>query len=135
MGRVILQIGMIPHLEKETAIQASQILLDLLDSRSLKVYLPQEAANRLQGQIIPAPWERFTHDLDYLIVLGGDGTLLQAARRTAGSGIPILGINLGHLGFLTELETGELAIGIQHLLAGHYQVEERMMLEAKLYRE
>ena len=79
--------------------------------------------------------EDLTRDLDVMIVLGGDGTFLRAARLTAGTGVPILGVNLGHLGFLTELEIGELEEGLQLLLQGKYQVEERMMLRVELRRQ
>ncbi|MGI6038094.1 MAG: NAD(+)/NADH kinase [Limnochordia bacterium] len=128
-------VGLIPHLDKEAAIEAARILLGLLAKYDLEIFLPQEAANLVPGPVHYCAYDRLTRDMDLLFVLGGDGTLLQTARRIAGSGIPILGINVGHLGFLTELEPSELAQGVELLFNGAYHVEERMMLKAEVYRE
>ena len=70
----------------------------------------------------------FSKDTDCILVLGGDGTLLQAARDTAGKNIPIMGINLGTLGFLAEVEKNHVDEAIIRLLQGEYQTEKRMML-------
>lgn len=72
---------------------------------------------------------------DCLIVLGGDGTLLYSARLAAPYGVPIFGINLGHLGFLTEVDIPNLQEALASLLAGNFTVEERMMLEAGVVGE
>jgi NAD+ kinase len=71
---------------------------------------------------------------DLILTLGGDGTFLAGARLAAPKGIPVLGVNLGRLGFLTELETGELEDGIRRFLDGDYRIEERMMLQVALAR-
>ncbi len=68
---------------------------------------------------------------DAVISLGGDGTLLHTARALAEAQVPILGVNLGRLGFLTELETEDLPSGLQRLLQGDYTVEKRLMLSAR----
>lgn len=67
--------------------------------------------------------------LDVLIVLGGDGTLLSAARKLAKYNVPILGINIGHLGFLTECECQDSENAIKRLFNGKYRIEERTMLK------
>ncbi len=72
--------------------------------------------------------------LDMLIVLGGDGTMLRAGRITAGFGIPILGVNLGRLGFLAEVFPDQWRESIDKVLSGDYWQEERLMLEARLIR-
>jgi NAD+ kinase len=69
---------------------------------------------------------------DLLLTLGGDGTFLAGARLAAPQGTPILGLNLGRLGFLTELEADELEDGLTRFLAGDYRIEERTMLEVSL---
>lgn len=69
-----------------------------------------------------------------ILVLGGDGTLLRAARDTADSKIPVLGINLGTLGFLAEVERSSLKPALQKLAEGDYHVEERMMLTGQVIR-
>ena len=69
-----------------------------------------------------------------LVTLGGDGTLLHAARLAAPRGIPVLGVNLGRLGFLTELELEGLGEGLQRFLAGEYRLDERMLIEVTAER-
>jgi NAD+ kinase len=72
---------------------------------------------------------------DLLIALGGDGTMLRAGHISAASQVPILGINLGRYGFLTEIQRNEWRDALQRLLAGDYWLEKRMMLESVLFRE
>ena len=72
---------------------------------------------------------------DVLIVLGGDGTILTCASVASEAGVPILGINLGTLGFLAEVEKGEAEYAIECLLSRKYTVEERFMLEASVIRD
>ncbi|MFO7460499.1 MAG: NAD(+)/NADH kinase [Desulfatiglandales bacterium] len=74
-------------------------------------------------------------DVEFVIVLGGDGTLLGAARRVAGYGVPILGVNLGGLGFLTEITLKRLYPVVEKMLEGRLEVESRLMLETKVSRE
>lgn len=127
------RVGVLAYLEKAEALQASIRVMQTLKERGIQVYVPQEAIPHLSGADGPLS-DSVTRDLDVMIVLGGDGTFLRAARLTAGKGVPILGVNLGHLGFLTELEIGELESGLRLLLQGNYQVEERMMLRVELRR-
>ena len=68
-------------------------------------------------------------DIESALVLGGDGTMLHAARATHGSGMPLLGVNLGRVGFLAELERDDVAHAAERLAAGDYLVEERGTLE------
>ncbi len=71
---------------------------------------------------------------DCVIVLGGDGTLLSVARRAAAMEIPILGVNLGNLGFLTEVEPVNLEKALEALVRGDYTIEERTMVQATVMR-
>ena len=73
-------------------------------------------------------------DTECILVLGGDGTLIEAARDTVDLNIPLLGINLGTLGFLAEVEQGNLEHAVDLLLRDRYQIESRMMLCGRLYR-
>jgi len=72
---------------------------------------------------------------DFVIALGGDGMLLQVAREAAVYKIPVLGINLGHLGFLAEVERHDIKSSLQQLLNGEYTIEERMMVQGILERK
>lgn len=71
---------------------------------------------------------------DLIVAFGGDGTILHLARAASMRGIPVLGVNLGSLGFMSDLELGELAL-LKNLAAGHYRREKRMMLDVTVLRE
>jgi NAD+ kinase len=71
---------------------------------------------------------------DALVVLGGDGTFLRASRAVADVDVPLLGINLGKVGFLSKAEAGELDDVLELIVAGDYRIEERMALEARILR-
>ena len=73
-------------------------------------------------------------DADIVLVLGGDGTVIQAAKKVAGRDIPILGINFGTLGFLTEVERPKLHKALEELLAGNYRRQSRMALTCEIHQ-
>jgi NAD+ kinase len=73
-------------------------------------------------------------EIDLLITLGGDGTLLHGARMVAGQGIPVLGVNLGRLGFLTSIGPSELETFVPDLFAGEYWIDERFTLDSRVVR-
>jgi len=77
--------------------------------------------------------ENMPPDTDCVLVLGGDGTLIQAAGRLAKSNIPLIGINLGTLGYLAEVEKEHIFPMLEHLINGEYEIEERMMLSGTPY--
>lgn len=74
-----------------------------------------------------------TEDVEGILVLGGDGTLLRAARELADRKIPFLGINLGHLGYLAEIEKQNVQAALEKLIADEYTIEDRMMLSGSVY--
>jgi NAD+ kinase len=81
-----------------------------------------------------AGWDEIGADADLAVILGGDGTLLHAARRLAGHDVPLVGVNQGRLGFLTDIGREDMLERIGELVAGHYQREQRMLLDAELLR-
>jgi NAD+ kinase len=74
-------------------------------------------------------------ELDLLITLGGDGTLLRGARLVVTAGVPVLGINLGHLGFLTSAPRDEVESALSHWLAGEFSIDERLVLAVHAVHE
>ena len=72
--------------------------------------------------------------LDLLVTLGGDGSILRASRIACRDGVPVLGVNMGRLGFLSEIQPEEWASALTRLVAGDFWIEERMMLYAEYYR-
>ena len=72
--------------------------------------------------------------VDYMLVMGGDGTMIGAAGGLARSRIPVLGINLGRIGFMTEIEPSQTCAALDKLLAGEYKTERRMMMKARVIK-
>lgn len=83
-------------------------------------------------QLVPSG---FDEDMSFAIVLGGDGTVLAAFRQVAVRSIPLLAVNTGHMGFLTEAYVNQVSGLLDRLLAGDYAIEERSMLAVQVYRE
>jgi NAD+ kinase len=73
-------------------------------------------------------------DIDLAVSFGGDGTMLRAVELASPAGVPVLGVNLGHLGYLTEVEPAGLQAALERFLAGDYGVEERMTLQVVVHR-
>jgi NAD+ kinase len=82
-----------------------------------------------------ASYETLGTDADVAIVLGGDGTLLFAARRLAEYGVPLVGVNQGRLGFMTDIARKDMLDGVAKLLAGQFSIESRVLLEAEVWRD
>ena len=89
----------------------------------------------LEGSVETAGGPEIPDRSDVLIVLGGDGTMLSVARLAARHNCPILGINLGSLGFLTEVRLEDLEEALERLNSGDYQTEKRFLLKAVITRE
>jgi len=87
-----------------------------------------------QGSILPCPEAEFATRADLVVVIGGDGTLLHAARLVAGHAVPLLGINRGRLGFLTDVSPNSMLEDIDAVLAGRYTEDRRSLLAARLER-
>jgi NAD+ kinase len=127
-------IGIIANKGKPEARIVARELLYLLEARGAQVVLDENIATDVGRAELSTHVEHMGSQADMICVLGGDGTLLGIARQLAGRSIPILGINLGTLGFLSEAEPEDLPRAVDNLLSGKYAVEQRMMLEATLVR-
>ncbi len=101
----------------------------------LKVYFPFRTYEGFRyPELITAAPEEEAEDAKMLVCLGGDGTIMSCAKLAAKAGIPILGINYGHLGFIAALEPKELHL-LNNILDGAYKTENRMMLAARVIRD
>lgn len=129
-----MEIGIMPHTGKELAMKLTKQVINFLELRDIPLWLNEETA-RLIGRSDLGKTLADLGDVDILLVLGGDGTLLSAARTVAEYGVPILGVNVGHLGFLTELETDKIDKALHQLLNEDYSIEERMFIEGKVIRD
>jgi len=108
--------------------------LDALLHQADTVWVNEEAARMLDVAHSGRPEEDLAQRADLLIVFGGDGTILRAARLAAARGTPILGVNMGGFGFLAEVGTTDFADALPELLGGRYHLDERMMLQADVER-
>ena len=123
---------------KPDAAQAQSVILRLVEwfgRRGMTVVLEKETAGLVPSASVAAARKSdLPGQVDFLIVLGGDGTLLSMARAVGDLGVPILGVNLGGLGFLTATTLDEMLPALETLLSGGMEIEERMMLSASLRR-
>ncbi len=116
-------------------IQETLIALhEFLTLRNCPVVYDHETASRLPFKINSVSIEMLAQHCDLLIVVGGDGSLLQAAKIAVAQSLPVLGVNRGRLGFLTDIYPHELAT-IEAVLNGEYQAENRFLLQCHVYRE
>ena len=116
----------------------NRILTELerwLTSRGIRVFYDESAASQIGSPSISIPRPEIPVKCDMIIVLGGDGTFLSVARLSGCDKTPILGINLGGLGFLTETTLSGLYSDLEEVLSGRFNVERRMILYASLLRE
>lgn len=127
----IRRIGVVAKLSSREAIRTAHELADWLSRRGCEVAL-DEAIARSRAARSDAVFNA-AEPYDLVVVLGGDGTLLSVARAVH-DGVPILGVNLGTLGFLTEINRLELYPSIVEILAGRYDIEKRSLLDVELAR-
>lgn len=129
MNREIKAVGIIANVKKEQSKEHTRSLLNWLQQRGLDVFLEKRIAEIIGCK---GGMERKTlvSTVDLLIVFGGDGTILRTARFTLGFGTPIVGINLGGFGYLTEVNLNEMYSALERILQGDYKTEKRMMLDS-----
>lgn len=120
----------IANSEKEESLTLSCEIADFLTSRGRHCVIcrKDQESTELHSRLK-------VDEADAILVLGGDGTLLRAARELADRRIPFMGINLGHLGYLAEIEKQNVQTALEKLIADEYTVEERMMLTGCVYAD
>ncbi|MBT9167652.1 MAG: NAD kinase [Syntrophomonadaceae bacterium] len=129
-------IGIVLNWKKKKEAEAIlNRIVTFCQKKSIRLYLPQIAELPIQTSIDILPLPEFVGKTDFIIVLGGDGTILRVACQFSGSNLPILGVNLGQMGFLAEVEPPMLEIALQMLLDGKYNVQHRLMLSARVFRD
>jgi len=119
------------HTGRVAALASARLVADMLLSAGVGVrVVDTEAADLhcLGAEVVPATPEA-ARDAEMVIVLGGDGTLLRVAEMTRPAGVPLLGVNLGHVGFLAEAESDDLPDVIDRVISHRYTVEERMTVD------
>jgi NAD+ kinase len=131
---VMKKVGIIAKTQRTYPINIVIDLVEWLRKQKIEVIFDIETADTIG---LKSNYNRtdVISMIDLLIVLGGDGTFLSAARLIGGKSVPIIGVNLGSLGFLTEVTREEIYPVLDRVLKGDFEIEDRMMLDIKVLRE
>jgi NAD+ kinase len=131
----VTRIGVVAKPDAAEARGVVRGLIEWLGARGLPALVDKETASLVADlPVAQANRTDLPGQVDFIVVLGGDGTLLSVARAVGDLGVPILGVNLGGLGFLTATTLDEMMPSLQALLSGRMVIEERMMLAARVRR-
>jgi NAD+ kinase len=137
LGDKIKCVGVVVKPNHKEAWATACELSEWLEKRGIDLIgKPREEAERFDAEcdIDPVEAEKFQSEADLIVVLGGDGTMLSTARLVGDSEALVLGINYGSLGYLTEFRIEEMFAALEEILAGNYEIDRRVMLEAEHFR-
>lgn len=127
-------IGIVAKTSSPHALEVMEKLVPWLLEKGVKLSIQAEYEHLAGQKVRSGPRDAVPEGTDLMLVLGGDGTLLSVARMVEKTDIPLLGINLGSLGFLTEMGIDEIYDSLEQVLMGNYQLEERVRLRVRLMR-
>ncbi|NLD48842.1 MAG: NAD(+)/NADH kinase [Clostridiaceae bacterium] len=129
----MIKIGVFANKDKDIDFEYTKILLDSIKKNGAEAVIDESifenGAENSRSDISPD-----ISETDILVCLGGDGTFLKAARTLFGKNTPILGINLGNLGFLAEVDKKNIDSAVKRVVEGNFRIENRMMLETMITR-
>lgn len=126
-------VGLVLHQQRAVVKEIAERAIEWLDTHGHSVRVPEA-----EGAILGIPGTAdvvFAQDLSLVLSLGGDGTMLRAVSLVAPSEVDVLGINIGHLGYLTEIEPDAVETALERYFAGDYSIEYRMLLTVSVARE
>ncbi len=134
MGNDMKSIGIYAKRNNPDAVQVAIQLKAWLAERGIRVLVERKLAANM-GAAEGVPSRELPPLVDCIVVLGGDGTLISVARKVGNLGVPILGVNLGSLGFLTEITLDDLYDELQRVINDDFEISDRIMLQAAVERE
>ncbi|WP_324734997.1 NAD(+) kinase [Thermococcus sp. SY098] len=129
-----MKFGVVARRDKEAALKLAYRVYDFLKVSGFEVFVDEETYQHFPHFNVEDVVKLEDMDVDFIIAIGGDGTILRIEHRTK-KDIPILGINMGTLGFLTEVEPNEAFFAINKLIEGDYHIDERIKLRTYLNGE
>lgn len=129
------KIGIFTNESKDKNMEITKLLISKLQDRGAFVMLPEKKAELAGRQDLGISEEEFFKRADIVVSLGGDGTFLNVARKVCMYDTPILGVNVGNLGFLAEVNKNDLDDVVDVLVTGNYRIKNRMLLEARVKSE
>ena len=124
------KVMLIVHPHRPVALELASKCASGLLARGVKVVAPEEAPEGLD-----VPRSDVAEPIDLVVVFGGDGSILRGSEVARAHDVPLLGINLGHVGFLAELDEEEADGIVDHIVAGDYVIQERMTLDVRVVRD
>ena len=125
-------IALFVNRDRDTDLSATKEVISLLKKYNKTIYLDKSLESQIDiPGILYAEGDAIFENCDLILALGGDGTILKIVNQAAAFDVPVAGINLGHLGFLTQAERDDLS-NLKKILEGDFLVEHRMMLEARV---
>ena len=122
-------IGLVPHPNRSQATQLAKHAAERLGEHGVEVRVPGPDADAAGLGHLAVGLDTFARGLDVVVSLGGDGTMLRAVDLSYEARVPVLGVNVGQLGYLTEVEPQDFDAALDRLVNGEYEVSERMMLQ------
>ncbi|MCY4050885.1 MAG: NAD(+)/NADH kinase [Gammaproteobacteria bacterium] len=131
----INNIGLFGKFNDHSVADAVIQVKKFLESNNLSVYLGHTTSSQIEGMRLEDQEKLPNELLDLSIVVGGDGTMLSVARELSKFGVPAVGINIGRLGFLTDIPMSNFEIALGSILEGNFHVEHRTLLQCKVIRE
>lgn len=127
-------VGLFTNIEKDPYFVYTKKVSGILHSFGFEVIIPQSITDILRTDIPGTKVGDILDGTDMIISLGGDGTFLKIARMVYEKSIPLLGVNLGNVGFLTDIDKENLYEAIKSIAVGEYRIESRMMLDMEIIR-
>ena len=127
------KIGFVKNIEKDPTLQETKKMVDFVLKKGCEVYV-SETFSDVHPDVIATSSSEMYKSVDFVVVIGGDGTILRVARSAAIFDTPILGINFGTLGYLADVEKVNAIDAIEKVLNGDFTIENRMMLEPYVER-
>ena len=136
MNWLFKKIGLVARQSKPEVVESLLLLSHHLESQGLHVFIDRDSVTRSQAQgLTLIDRSDFGKIVDVAIVLGGDGTMLSVARLLAPYRVPLIGINQGRLGFITDIPLKDYATLLPPMLQGHYQTDLRSLMHARVQRD
>lgn len=131
----MVNIGIIANKDKDEGLKITSLLVKSIKANGAQFVIADDLAADIGEELQNLHEDEVIIKSDIMLCLGGDGTFLKCARKVFSKKIPILGINLGNLGFLTEVDKNEIDPAVKRLVSGEFDIEERMMLETTIIRD
>jgi NAD+ kinase len=121
------------HRANQNVNETMQRLIDYLSSQNVEVFIDGDTATSFDVQLPVLSRDAMQEKRDLIVVVGGDGSLLSAARMAIKVNVPVIGINRGRLGFLTDISPQDIETQLSAVLSGHYKEEKRCLLHMSIY--